>query len=597
MAAVAGPFFTLADLPPAELTRIVAGTPSQPPADRIELAAGDAAWRELAIPFLTGMDRIRVEAAELGLRVASYVVDSTTHSVRSGSGDEQGVIVDLGSSGRLASVELGPIAFPASVTSQATRYEYRGIRSREGGTTVKTLRLVVRPAEPFGPPLFADADFDPPGPMFDRVLSGLSVTVNTSTKKIVVHLPKLAGRAWLFQLAHGDEPTELTSIPFSAAVGRVTVDSAPENLSVVLAGFDGDVVLFNHPGALPPDVHVHDVSFTPLAQRHLQVGLAPVEPVPATLPVRLRFEASSPGALEIPSKQLRAHYEADPLEAAPASVALRGRWTRLLLNVPAGRRPYAVAGELTLRHLGRELNGPEAPPGTPAGHGVRISKERWGAASIAWEPAPGSSAPTLPLASAALHLVAAEASEIVLELREDAAGAPGAEFAPAVVRQLPAGSRDWIDFELHQAVPVETGRRLWLVLRSNQGEVLWSAGGVGQARVSLDRGRTWAGVNALLTDPADMLVQLFHAVSSPPPPIVRARLGDAVVSMDVLGALRSIGPGEYAAVALALPPAMLDALAQPGSGRRATELFLFSRAAADLVAHALTLSYNPFGEA
>jgi hypothetical protein len=53
---------------------------------------------------------------------------------------------------------------------------------------------------------------------------------------------------------------------------------------------------------------------------------------------------------------------------------------------------------------------------------------------------------------------------------------------------------------------------------------------------------------------------------------------------------------EFGASDGALPAAVLDTLAgAPGSGRVATELQLFSRAALDLTVEGAELSYSPFG--
>jgi hypothetical protein len=266
------------------------------------------------------------------------------------------------------------------------------------------------------------------------------------------------------------------------------------------------------------------------------------------------------------------------------------------LNAPSGRRPVSTNARFTLRHLGRELNGAATPPPEPAGRGLRASSERWVAVAVEWSPASTQTGATLPLASAALHLVCPQAAEVVLELREDLAGAPGRLLAAPLVHQLDAGTRGWVEFEPRTPLGVPTGRRLWLLLRSNQGEALWSAGGTAQAKVSHDQAETWSEAALGLADHSGLLAQLFHSAAPPSTsPALSARLGSTLIASNLIGAARTLAAGEYAIDRLELPTALLEAFRAPGATRRRIDLSLFSPAALDLTPQEFTLFYDPLG--
>jgi hypothetical protein len=202
----------------------------------------------------------------------------------------------------------------------------------------------------------------------------------------------------------------------------------------------------------------------------------------------------------------------------------------------------------------------------------------------------------LPLVAVQVPLEAAAEAEVSLELRAPAAGAPGAPLGPPVVRQLDAGTRDWIEFALAQPLPLATGGDgYWVSLRTTKGEVRWFAAGTGAARVSIDAGETWGEVDPTLLDASAPLALLFHAVPPPlPAPTIELQLGPAAA-----GELAPAGPApdDPAVFTLAggsLPAGVLDALGRTtGSGRAPTDLLVFSRAACDVTVEALDLFYDP----
>jgi hypothetical protein len=167
------------------------------------------------------------------------------------------------------------------------------------------------------------------------------------------------------------------------------------------------------------------------------------------------------------------------------------------------------------------------------------------------------------------------------------------------VRQLSAGTFDWVEFELPTPVDLEPGEApLWVTLRTTQGEVRWFGSATGDARISLDAGATWGAVDALLlAAPTAPLVQLFHALAEPlPRPKVRLQLGPALLSADLLAGAGRTSPREFAVDTLELPEAALNALATAaGTSRVDTVLELFSRAVADVTLTGAALSYDPFG--
>jgi len=548
---------------------------------RFDEPAPHRAERELAVPFLPGMDDIEVAEARLALRAASRQLDTEDYTVTA-NGSEGGVFLSLPLPALLRKLELS-YTLPAP--------------------PLPNLHLVVRAATRSGTalvagtPLFADPPFARPGPMFPGVLAGMTRADLGGNRRLFT-LPSVLGQAWLIQLAVGTEARELNPLATVPTVNRVTLDAAPRNLSVVLLSRDGEVKLWNNPEALLPDAGEQEVSFTPLASKELAATLArqnTAADTRPTLPVRLRFDSDTVSAVDITRRALVAEYLVRPVGGERLVRRLAGSPVALTLRAPAGLTPRSSQLRLTVKHLGRELNAasPEPPVAPPPG-GVRADVTRQVATAFVPAPRPGQApGSTLRVASVRLRVTATEAAEAVLEIRADVAGVPGPPAAAPIVRQLDRTSPDWVEFELAEPLAVVAGQApLWLALRVNKGEVCWFAapGPATSARVSTDRGATWAPPDPRLMPAGALLTQLFDVVAgAPPTPVIRVGTS---ASLPLVPSKSS--RTEWVADT-ALPAAMHSLLgSRPGQGKVPTELRLSSRSALDLTVESLVLRYDPF---
>ena len=562
--------------------------------DRVDFPAeeGGDVDQALAIPFLADMDGIVVTDARLVLRSAPKDLDIENYSVTENG--SEGLFLSFNDPARLRKVEIS--------------YDYTP------PVLSPTTRIVIRTATnngalQAGPPLFAEPNFGQPGKMFSATMGGMTVNELGNNRRLLT-LPSVLGSTWLIQLASGDEPTALAPIALKPAINRVVLQALPRNLSVVLAPDDEALTLWKNPGVLLPEAGDQEISFAPLAEKHLTNALKTAASDAAALPVPLRFHSDCGSAIEIVSKSLVAEYQVQPF-AGSKTFELRGDLTALVLNAPAGLSPAKSIARLTVKLLGRELNdaSPEPSLDKPS-NGLRVSTEHWAAAASAVAPR-GSEAngSIVQIASVRIYLASSEASEVVLDIRSDIANSPGAAVAAPLVKQLDAGFIGWCEFELPTPIKVVSGNApIWLALRSNKGEVHWfnapgsspdSNNEVSSNRVSSDRGATWGESNPQLVKPRPLLLQLFHQTDDPvAAPVIRIQRGTTILQSNIVTDPQQKSAREYAIAGSVLPQAVHTVLAaQTGKGRVDCEFLLFSRSALDLIVETLTISYDPFGAA
>jgi hypothetical protein len=583
------PLFYASDITVGQLTLLAFGALEPAPTDVIsfEDEAGGDVDRELAVPFLAGMDEFVVTEAELAFRAADMPLDVTRYQVRPGPG------------GGIA------LSFPGPVLLRKVVLRHEAIVA-----PTDTLRLVVRPMADgvAGPPILAAPDFDPPGPdsgasMFARILTGLDMEA-LGNSRYALTFPDLLGTDWLLQLATGNSAVALRPMADAPTVERIVIAATPNNLSLTLGG-SPPIPLWSNPGALMPASGEQRVSFLPIAQRRLGEALAGAAPDAVTLPLTLHFHSDSGGCVEVTHRALDGEYRVRPLGGEPATLRLKGGPAPLVLNAPAGRRPSFGRMSLTARLTGRSLNAGSPPAfAEGAGHGLRATPDRAVAARVPIAPRTGEPAAPVPLASVALRLDTPVAAELVLELRADAAGGPGAIVAPPVVRQFEAGFADWAEFVLAAPLPVPAGTVLWAAIRLTRGTALWhadggsGAGGPALARVSADRGSSWGDASILLAPPGRLLVQAFHLDGSPQRrPEVRFFDGTMLHPSDWLAGAEADSETEFRVGDFSFPEAILDRLAAtaplPGQLRADTQILLYSPSVLDLVLAGALLGYDP----
>ncbi len=587
----ASPLFYSAALNVANLKKYALGLFEPPAVDVVEFTdpSGGVVERELAVPFLPGMDAVVVERARLQLRSRPRELEVAFEAREAA---EPGVIVVLPRVSRLLKIGVD-YTIPAALAGQPVRVVVRNAQPQGGTFSVS-------------PPVYASPDFAAPGPMFPRPLSGMSLT--TTASGAVLTLPRPLGQAWLIQLATGDEAVKLSAIAVTPTVRFVRIDAVPHNLTLAIRLAEESPQLWSHPELFLPEVGLQEVDFSPLAQKRLSEVLAQADPKTAvTLSVALQFVSGSGGDVSIASRTLDARYQVDAVDADGESHELGGDWTSVAIEAPASLRPAHVAADLTVRPLGRELNGGSPEPSLRApSRGLRIRPTITVAGAARFVVPDEERLTDSPLVSARAYLASATASEAVLELRADGAGAPGVPIVPPVVRQLEAGFRGWVEFDLASPWTASAASSdLWVCLRTNQGEVLWfgspedvedEAAGL----VSLDGGASWGAPDERLEPHRPLLVQLFNAVPDPQPePIVRVHQGASLLAENLLRAAGNVpvrqGPREFVLLGASLPPALSALLAQtPGTGKVVTTLSLFSRTVADLQITRLLLEYDPF---
>ncbi|MEA2932515.1 MAG: hypothetical protein QOI56_1300, partial [Actinomycetota bacterium] len=510
----------------------------------------------------------------------------------------EGYLVDLHAPTALRSIVLDPPSFAVPPAPADGTY-----------------RLVVRPASPagngwtFGPPAFVV----PPlavGPLYDGAVPQ-ATQATTADSKLLVSFPSPQASAWLLHWASGDDVAKLAFREATTTVRSVTIEPAPSGLELALRaeGGEPEVVLWRYPSPLRPQAGPQPVVFTPIAAKRLNARLAGAAGTPA-LSLPLRLHATTGGAIAVEDATIDAHFVVHALGPAPAPLALRGDWIDLTLSAPAGLRPDRGTLSVTAHHLGRELNGPLAPPAGPGGPGLWVRGDRWVAARTTISPATDPTAPVM-LAAAGVDLAAGpDDAEVVVELRadvQDGPRGPGTPLGAPAVARVAAGARSWVEVTLTAMAPagLPPGSRIWVVLRTNRGAVRWFADdeppqsgapgdGLGEpTRTSSDGGRTWSGPDIRLRGAVVPRLRLFHAVEHPAPPVLQVRAGSTPLPAVTLSGTGP-DPFEFGVAAAGAPPVLLDLLGRtPGTGKVPTRVTVASTAVMDLTLDELTLHYRP----
>jgi len=568
----------------ADLIDLIRGAVDPAVLDVIEFEQedGGVAVRELALPRLPGMDEVEVEQAQLQIQSLSRDLEISAYSAQTGPGGN-GVFLSLNKPGRLKKVEVEYV-LPAPVAGQAAMHVVVSSAKKDASGLQA------------GTPLFAVDDFDRPGPMFPRALAGMSQTA-LGSNRFLLRLPSVLGDAWLIQIASGDSAVSLKPEAIAVTIHSVTLDASPSDIAVTLSTTDGETPLWSNPQLLLPSSGTQDISFTPLAQKQLTAALGAAGADAVTLPLTIKFSSASSGALGIVARTLQARFIVRPLAETPATIKLAGARAPLTLEAPAGLTPQSSAFRLVARCKGWEVNtGTPEPPLQDPSAGLRVTQANTLAQSARFE---GSA---FPLVDVRLRLAALGAAEVVMELHEDAAGAPGALIGKPVVKQCDAGFRDWLDFECPPTPFKAASTALWVVVRVTKGDIYWFASGEqGASLVSLDKGATWGAPDPQLTSPSSLLVQLFHDRSSEPmsrAPLIRVERNGAPVVADLMQGANALSPKEFALDGFTLPQSLLSFYAlQPGNARVGQDLQLLSRSVLDLRIETAAIFYDPFASA
>ncbi|WP_261565106.1 hypothetical protein [Frankia gtarii] len=607
-------FLLPADLPGITLAKVAALVldPAVVALDTVSFPEGGGdVDLELSVPLRPGMDEVVVDEAQLTLEAADIPLAITRWRAAAGP-EGRGAFLILDVPARLGQLTLDPANAPAGAF-----------------VVVRAATLGPDGAPVAGPPLFAGPGFDT-GPMLPRALAGM--VVEGSGDQLVITPPLPQGQSWLVQFATGTSPAALTPVAGQPTITRVTVVPAPADVALLLRGRgpdEADTTLWRHPGALLPDAGRQLADFTPAAGRRLNQALTvpPGATPAATLALPLRLRSASAGAMRLGEQILHARYVVHPAAGAPMPLTFDGDWVDLPLDAPP-LRPSVSTLTLSARHLGRQVNpGSPLPPIAPPSGGVRVRADRIIAAAVSWSPADtpttgpagstasarstgrakstGRAGPAPALAVVRLLVAPVGDTELVAEVRADAAGAPGAPLAGPLVLRLderarPGGPR-WVSLALPVPVAVPAPATLWVTVRANLGELRWFTAVDGPPpRVSVD-GRAWGKTDAGLAPPGRPWLRLLHTVdpAAAPPPTLAFRRGEMPLGTVTLTPTGR--PGEYTGPSPAtLPAAVVDALAAPPSPgadapRRVTTFSLLTTAALRLTVTELTCSYDPFG--
>jgi hypothetical protein len=431
----------------------------------------------------------------------------------------------------------------------------------------------------------------------------------TDGGRVVATIPPMLGTSWLLQWATGNDATSLTPVTVTTTVRAVTIERAVADVRLELRPDEPDgeaVLLWNHPGVLDPTAGLQPVDLAPMARKRLSDRLAAANQAtpPRTLTLPVRLVATTGGPVGVSGTDLRVTYTV-AAAASGTALALRGEPRPLDLTAPAALRPSAADIKVTARHLGRELNGPVQPAAPDGGPGVVVTGDRWVARAL---PVIASGSGTdVGLAAVTVDVSADDDAELAVEIRADIQGVPGPVLAGAVVRIDP-GRRATRELLLEPPTEVGAGSVVWVSARATTGGVRWygDAGDLAVAlpavagplaRVSADRGTTWAPVDDRLAGATAPRARLFHAVAMPyTPPTLVISAGSATVAS--LPTTPAGAPDEFNVPDGTVAPALLDLLGRThGIGKVTTAVGVASQAALDVKVIGIGLSYPPTASA
>lgn len=554
------------------------------PCTQVDLADGVPDDWELGVSFLPGMDEVRVEAAALELRGLRVLTPAEGWSCVA---QANGWKITLAQPARLVSITFDD---PQPVAPLAPG---------------ESLRLLLSPASPAGPPAFMDPPFAL-GPAYANIAPRISQRTVVGGRVVAKIVPTL-GTSWLLQWGVGNDATTLTTVAVTTTVRAVSIERAVAGARLELRPDEsgGDPVLvWNQPGVLDPAAGLQAIDMSSIARKRLSDRLAaanasPTPPPTLTLPVRL--VAATGGPVGVSGTDLRVTYAVEAVQGG-TRLALRGDPLGVSLTVPAALRPGSGGLSINAHHLGRELNGPVGRAAVDGGPGTLVTAARW--AALALPVVAGGPGLHVTLAAVTIDASADDQAELSVELRADTQGLPGAVLASAVFRLEP-GPRLMRELVFDAPPTVAVGAVVWVSARATTGTVRWYAdtddrrpalpavlGAI--LRTSADRGETWQPDEGRLTGATMPRARLLHRIEPPyTPPTISIHAGEAsVATLDLVRT--GATPDEFALTAGSVPAALLDLVGRTsGTGRTNVDLRVVAQAALDLTITGFELVYPP----
>jgi len=328
----------------------------------------------VAIPYLPGMDALRVERARLDLRgraVAQSPVEVAATSMT------QAHTIGLGSessdprTGQLITVELLGLEIEAPAESNTARVLYANgggstthlvwgrdaegqVYFQQNGGGGDALHIMVRAATGSSrPPVAAFPSIAMPGQgaaLYGPALAGGTVTLAISDGKgrasltcspglDLRHIEIVVGRV----TEDGGLPNELALVNWSATTIRATWSTPPTGLKVEAIDGSSASAVAEFPGALA--VETSSIDFTPVARALLAPRYLETASTATDVTLDLRVDSQSAGTIEVLTLSLAGEYVRTPFPEGTA-VELMGAPKSVRVHVPPGLRPKAFTTTL-----------------------------------------------------------------------------------------------------------------------------------------------------------------------------------------------------------------------------------------------------------